>query len=87
LWYAFLYMFFTYILECSDKTLYTGCTNNLEKRLKEHNELKSGARYTKIRRPAKLVHLEKFRKLAKARKRESEIKSWRRKEKLALIKQ
>ena len=79
-------MFFTYILKCADKTLYTGSTNNLKKRLKEHNELKSGAHYTKTRRPVELVYLEKFRTLAKSRKRESEIKSWSKKEKLALIK-
>ncbi|MBX4189470.1 GIY-YIG nuclease family protein [Candidatus Parcubacteria bacterium] len=75
-----------YILECSDKSLYVGCTNNLEKRLREHNNSKRGAHYTKIRRPVLLKYSENFKTLAKARKREAEIKSWRREEKLELIK-
>ncbi|OGF62293.1 hypothetical protein A2662_00970 [Candidatus Giovannonibacteria bacterium RIFCSPHIGHO2_01_FULL_45_33] len=73
-----------YILECVDKSLYTGATNNLEKRLHEHNTAKRGAHYTKIRRPAVLKYFEKFNSLAKARKREAEIKSWRREKKLEL---
>ena len=78
-------MYFVYILECADKTLYVGCTNNLEKRLKQHNESKSGAHYTKIRRPVKLKHSEKFKTLSAARRRESEIKRWKREDKLNLI--
>ena len=74
-----------YILECADKTLYVGCTNNLKKRLQEHNESKEGAHYTKIRRPVILKHSEKFRTLAKARAREAEIKQWTRKKKLAFL--
>jgi putative endonuclease len=78
-------MHFVYILECSDKSLYVGCTNNLEKRLNQHNNLKSGAHYTKIRRPVVLKYFEKFRTLKKGRAREHEIKSWTRTEKLKLI--
>ena len=78
--------YFVYILKCRDASLYVGCTNDLEKRLKEHNELKSGAHYTKIRRPAVLRYSEKFATLKEARKRESEIKSWHREKKLDLIK-
>lgn len=79
-------MFFTvYILECADKTLYVGCTNDLTKRLHQHNTLKSGAHYTKIRRPVKLVHTEKFRTLLKARGREAAIKRLKREEKIALL--
>ena len=77
--------YFTYILECADRTLYTGCTNDLEKRLKEHNESKWGAHYTKLRRPVVLKFLEEFNALKAARRRESEIKGWRRKKKLLLI--
>ena len=77
---------FTYILECADKTLYVGCTNNLAKRLKEHNGSKGGAHYTKIRRPVTLKYSEKFRTLAYARAREAEIKRLTRKEKLDLLK-
>ncbi|MCX6786643.1 MAG: GIY-YIG nuclease family protein [Candidatus Kaiserbacteria bacterium] len=78
-------MHFVYILECVDKSLYVGCTNNLEKRLKQHNDSKWGAHYTKIRRPVILKYSETFPTLKEARKRESEIKSWRREKKLSLI--
>lgn len=78
-------MHFVYVLECADKTLYVGYTNNLEERLKAHNGLKSGAHYTKIRRPVVLKYSEKFRTLAKARAREAEIKRLSRSAKLDLI--
>ncbi|OGG55228.1 hypothetical protein A3D62_01415 [Candidatus Kaiserbacteria bacterium RIFCSPHIGHO2_02_FULL_49_11] len=78
-------MYFTYILECADKSLYIGCTNDLEKRLKQHNGSKSGAHYTKIRRPVILKYSESFLTLKEARSRESEIKSWRKEKKLDLI--
>lgn len=78
--------FFTYILRCSDDTYYVGCTNNLEKRLKQHNESKSGAHYTKIRRPVNLIYQEEFTTLLEARSREAEIKSWKRSEKEKLWK-
>ena len=79
-------MHFVYILECSDKTLYVGCTNDLEKRVKQHNESKWGAHYTKIRRPVELIYSEQFADLNSARQRESEIKNWPREKKLNLIK-
>ncbi len=79
--------YFVYILECADNSLYVGCTNNLEKRLKQHNESKCGAHYTKIRRPVQLIYKEVFNTLLKARRREVEIKSWHRDKKLDLIKQ
>ncbi|MES2088338.1 MAG: GIY-YIG nuclease family protein [Patescibacteria group bacterium] len=78
-------VYFTYILECSDKTLYVGSTNNLERRLHAHNHLKSGAHYTKIRRPVVLKYSEKFLRLGEARKREAELKGWNRQKKLTLI--
>ena len=77
---------FTYILECADKTLYVGSTNDLEKRLKQHNGAKAGAHYTKIRRPVALKYFERFRTLASARAREAELKGWRREKKIALFK-
>lgn len=77
--------YFVYILECADKSLYVGCTNNLERRLKQHNDLKCGAHYTKIRRPVVLKYSEIFTTLREARQRESEIKGWRREKKFALI--
>ena len=78
-------MFFTYILQCADNSLYVGCTNNLEKRLKQHNEAKCGAHYTKIRRPVELKYSEEFDNLKDARAREAEIKRLERKDKINLI--
>ncbi len=74
-----------YILECSDGSLYTGSTNDLVKRLHEHNHLKSGAHYTKIRRPVTLVYSEALPTLSDARKRECVIKTYSRKQKQELI--
>ena len=80
-----LTMHYAYILRCADDTLYSGCTNDLQKRLHQHNHAKNGAHYTKIRRPVILVHSERFRTLAKARAREAAFKRLDREEKLALI--
>ena len=76
---------FVYILECKDKSLYVGCTNDIETRVKQHNELKSGAHYTKIRRPVILKYKEEFRTFKAARAREAEIKRLTREKKLHLI--
>ena len=76
---------YVYILECSDKTLYTGSTNNIEKRIKEHNNGKSGAKYTRARRPVKLVYVEMCSTLSNALKREAQIKKLSRAQKLLLI--
>ncbi len=76
---------FVYILRCADQSLYVGCTNDLDRRVKQHNNSKWGAHYTKIRRPVVLIHSEEFRTLIEARRRETEIKGWRREKKLALI--
>lgn len=78
--------FSVYILQCSDKTYYVGCTNNLNRRLKEHNHSKWGAHYTKIRRPVKLLYKEEFDTLLQARRREIEIKRWTKARKEALVK-
>jgi len=78
-------MHFVYILECADKTLYVGSTNDLERRLKQHNGAKAGAHYTKIRRPVVLRYSERSRSLAKARAREAELKRLPREKKLVLI--
>ena len=78
--------FYVYILECADKTLYTGYTNDLEKRLKAHNEGK-GAKYTKNRLPVKLVYHEEFDDKKEAMSREWHIKHrLTREEKIKLIK-
>lgn len=77
-------MNYTYILECKDGTLYTGWTNNLEKRLKDHNDGK-GAKYTKSRRPVVLVYHEEFETKEEAMRREYAIKQMRRIAKEELI--
>ena len=78
-------MFYTYILKCKDGSLYIGCTNDLEKRLHEHNNSKNGAHYTKIRRPVFLVYSEQYETLKEGRAREAEIKRLTRNKKLELI--
>ena len=77
-------MNYVYILRCSDNTLYTGWTNNLDKRLKAHNNGK-GAKYTRARLPVEIVYFEEFDNKKDAMKREYEIKKLSRKEKLNLI--
>ena len=78
--------YYVYILECKDESLYTGCTNNLKNRIKEHNNSKNGAHYTKIRRPVTLVYSEILATFKDGRAREAEIKRYSREEKLKLIK-
>jgi putative endonuclease len=78
-------MYHAYILECADGTLYAGSTNDLDKRLVQHNSAKAGAHYTKIRRPVRLVYAKACRTLSTARRREAAIKRLSRKEKLDLI--
>ncbi len=75
---------FTYIVECSDHTLYTGWTNDLEKRIEAHNTGK-GAKYTKTRRPVRLVYFETFATKEEAMSREYHIKRMSRQEKIKLI--
>lgn len=78
-------MNYTYVLECADGSLYTGWTNNVEKRLEAHNSGK-GAKYTKSRRPVRLVYLEEFETKEEAMRREYAIKHMSRKEKIQMIK-
>lgn len=77
--------YYAYILECSDKTLYVGCTSDLKKRLRAHNGRKSGAHYTKIRRPVVLKYQEGTPTLSQARAREAALKRLTRTQKLSLI--
>jgi putative endonuclease len=78
--------YFVYILKCADGTLYTGSTNDLEKRVKVHNEGKTAAKYTRARRPVKMIYSEQFKTKSKALKREWQIKKLTRKEKLVITK-
>ena len=75
---------FTYIIKCSDNTLYTGLTYNIDHRVAVHNSGK-GAAYTRGRRPVKLVYSEKFSKYSEAAQREYAIKKLTRKQKEKLI--
>lgn len=77
--------YYVYILECADKTFYIGSTNDLEKRLVTHNTSKSGAHYTKIRRPVVLKYSEKLKTKSDALKRELFLKKFTRSEKEVLI--
>lgn len=78
-------MYYLYILECADKTLYTGITTDLERRIIEHNSSSLGAKYTKGRRPVKLVYYKKFKDKSTATKGEWAVKKISRKDKLQLI--
>ena len=80
-------MYTLYILKCADKTLYTGITTDLERRIKEHNSSNLGAKYTRGRRPVKLVLAKKFKNRSDASKEESRIKKLSRKEKMEEINQ
>ncbi len=75
---------YTYILQCADGTLYTGWTNDLTKRVRAHND-GTGAKYTRARRPVKLVYSESYDSKEEAMRREAEIKRMSRGEKEKLI--
>lgn len=74
---------FVYLLQCSDGTIYTGWTLDVERRLKSHQNGR-GARYTRCRRPVILIYHERLASRAAAMRRELEIKGWPRRRKLAL---
>lgn len=79
-------MYYLYVLRCADKSLYTGICVNLAKRIKEHNSSVLGAKYTRGRRPVKLVFSKKFRNRSTASIAEARIKKLSRAEKLKMIK-
>jgi putative endonuclease len=79
-------MYYLYILECTDETLYTGITTDLERRIAEHNSMKIGAKYTSARRPVKLVYSRKIKNRSLASKEEARVKKLGRSDKLKLIK-
>jgi putative endonuclease len=72
-----------YILECADGTLYTGITNDVERRLLRHGR-GLASKYTRARRPVRLVHAEAFPGPAEAARREAQIRKLPREKKLAL---
>jgi putative endonuclease len=77
-------MHYIYILLCNNNKFYTGYTNNLKRRLQQHQ--KSEVKYTSNLLPIKLVHYEKYKTKEEATKREKQIKGWVRKKKINLIK-
>ncbi len=78
--------YYVYILKCSDNSYYTGITNDIERRLREHNEGIDKKSYTYRRRPVELVFFERFSNPTHAIEFEKQIKGWRREKKEALIK-
>ena len=79
-------MYQAYILKCFDSTYYTGITTDLKRRIAEHNNSPLGAKYTRGRRPVKLVYSKRFKNKSTASKEEARIKKMSRKEKINLIK-
>lgn len=77
-------MWYVYLAKCADDSLYTGITNNPERRETQHNN-GTGAKYLRGKTPVKIVYLEEFNDKISASKREYEIKSWKRSDKLKLI--
>lgn len=77
-------MYFVYLLECSDKSIYTGITTDLERRLKEHKE-GIGSNFTRAFGARRMLYSEKHKDRSAASKREAEIKKWPRAKKLELI--
>ncbi len=77
-------MYFVYIIECKDASLYTGITTNVERRFAEH-KAGEGSNFTRARKVKCVVYTEEQPNRSEAQKREAEIKSWKREEKLELI--
>lgn len=80
------HQYFVYILRCSDNTYYTGVTNNIERRLAEHQSGENKTAYTFKKRPVKLVFKANFSSIDYAIEKEKQIKSWSKNKKEALIK-
>lgn len=78
-------MWCVYMLRCADDSLYTGITTDVARRVREHNEAKVGAKYTRARRPVTLVYQKRCRTQSRAATLEAKLKSLSRAEKLALL--
>jgi len=77
-------MYYVYLIQCEDKSIYTGVTNDLERRFLEHKD-KTGGHYTRSHKVEKILYTEKYNTRSEALKREAQIKGWRREKKLALV--
>jgi putative endonuclease len=78
-------MYYLYILQCSDRSFYTGITTDVKRRVQEHNTSSLGAKYTRGRRPVKLVYTKTFRNRSTASQAESLLKKMSRADKLKFI--
>ncbi len=79
-----LIMYFVYLIECSDKSIYTGITTDVARRFSEHKNGRGG-HYTRARKVVRVLYTEKFKTRSRALKREAEIKRWPRAKKLNLF--
>ncbi len=77
-------MYFVYLIECKDKSIYTGITTDVDRRFNEHKN-KIGGHYTSSKKVVRVVYTEQHPDRSSASKRESQIKSWTRQKKLNLI--
>ncbi len=77
---------YMYVVECADTTLYTGITKCIDRRLREHNGSNRGAKYTRSRRPVKLVYYKQYQDQSSALKAESKFKKMTRFQKLQIVK-
>ncbi len=80
-----MHVYYTYIIECNDGTLYVGVTNDIERRFQEHCDGIDPKSYTAKRRPLKLVHVESYQWILDAIAREKQLKSWSAEKKRALL--
>jgi putative endonuclease len=78
-------MYYVYLIECDDKSIYTGITTDVKRRFDEHRN-KKGGHYTSSRQAVRVLHTEQYRTRSEALRREAEIKGWPRKKKLLLVK-
>ena len=78
-------MYFVYLIECSDKSIYTGITTDVQRRFNEHKN-KKGGHYTSSKEVVRILYTEQYNTRAEALKREAQIKGWTRIKKLNLIK-
>lgn len=78
-------MWWVYIVQCADGTLYTGISTDVARRIKEHNSSKKGAKSIRFKLPVVLKYTEEIASISEALKREKKIKGWKRKQKLELI--
>lgn len=78
-------MYFVYLIECNDKSIYTGITTNVARRFSEH-KIGIGGHYTRSKQVVRVLYSEQFKTRGEALRREVEIKGWRREKKLALVK-